>query len=597
MIKTRLAAALSLAFLVVPVSQAATYRVVELPVAGEGRNSFPSAINEDGDITVNVTSPYNVPIDLDLLDFESDALINGLSDVESASNGNFNSIDYQILLDFIRAADGLQSFQQIASAISFLASENETNYIPGFDQRSVQGNEYSISTNAIVRGINDSGFAVGGGEGFYNKVDYTLENGNDVTLMVHEFGRRGFVSLDNTVIELPAPETTAGGFSDAFGINESNQVVGYGTTLFLSDSFETTISNCESEEIVDDGNTETVDFPLRGDIPIESCTSSLADTLSADILSAPVPTLAQLPITTLTQSQLRGLIWQLDAQGNVLDIKELGILFEPDADDTANYGSQAVAINDNGIAVGISNGLYTEDDVTVPRTFGVIFDGDEVINLTPDPDSLVARTTNTISSAADINNDNLVVGYQFKTVNGTNRTKFFVYDMNLGELTSPDDFFLGSSSRALDINNNGKVVGFGEVDASITPGTRRTEGFLYDHETKQFNGIQELISCDSPYTIVQANAINDKDEIAATALYKGPARDSMGEIILDSTGNEIIVDLVASIKLEPIEGGEIDNCDVTDDESINRERQGASVSWMLAFGLGLLAWRRFKNRG
>lgn len=90
MTKTKLTAALSLALLVVPVSQAAKYRVVELPVADKGQASFPSAINGDGNITVNVSNPFNVPIDLELLDFESDALINGLTDVEAASNGNFN---------------------------------------------------------------------------------------------------------------------------------------------------------------------------------------------------------------------------------------------------------------------------------------------------------------------------------------------------------------------------------------------------------------------------------------------------------------------------------------------------------------------------
>jgi hypothetical protein len=164
--------------------------------------------------------------------------------------------------------------------------------------------------------------------------------------------------------------------------------------------------------------------------------------------------------------------------------------------------------------------------------------------------------------------------------------------MLLGEINFPDDFFLGSSSIALDINNNGLVVGYGEVDASLTG--RRNEGFLYDTTTAEFFGVRELISCDSPYTIVQANSINDNNQIAATALYQGPARDSRGEIILDSAGNAVQVELVTAVKLEPIPGGEIDNCDAAVD-TINRERQGASVAWILGFGLVILGWRRFKN--
>ncbi|MFT6343136.1 MAG: hypothetical protein ACJAWQ_000181 [Paraglaciecola sp.] len=564
MTKTRLAATLSLALIVAPVSQAARYRVVELPVTDKGQSTFPSAIGEDGNIIVNVTGAFNIPIDLDLLDFDSEALMNVLTDVESARNGNFNSTDYEIILALIKAADGTQNSQQIANSVGFLASESETTYIPGFDQFSDQDNEFTFNSTTLVRDVNDSGFSVGTGEGFYSNLDYTLESGENVTFVLHDFGIRAFVNLGNTVVGLPAPMTSAGGISEAYGINESNQVIGYGSTLIVSDSLETSLANCEDDE-------------LRGDVPLESCINSIISSFTGSATSF---------------AQLRGLIWQLDGQGNLLDTKELGILFEPDADDASNYSSQAFAINDNGIAVGVSNGQYTENDVTAVRNFAVIFDQDEIINITPEPDSNVARSSNTISSAADINNDNFVVGHQVKSVNGTNRRKFFVHDMLLGETTFPNDYFLGSSSIALDINNNGMVVGYGEVDASLTG--RRNEGFLYDIAEEQFYGIRELISCDSPYTIVQANSINDNNEIAATALYSGSARDSRGEILLDSAGNEIQVELVTAVKLELIPGGEIDKCDSIIDE-INRERQGASVTWMLAFGALILCWRRFKK--
>ena len=577
MTKTRLYAALSLALLVTPVSQAAKYRVVELPVIAEGKSSFPSAINENSNITVNVSTPYNIPIDLELLDFESETLINNLTDIESARNGDFNSADYELLLSLIRSGDGLQSAQQIANTISFLTSEMEVNYISGFDKLIDQGNEFSIGTNTNVRDINNSDFAVGSGEGAYGKVNYTTENGEEIIFVVHEFGTRGFVSHNGNIVGLPAPARIAGGFSDAYGINESHQVVGFGTTAFIPDSLDTALSDCENEELIDDEDPDTIDFPLRGDVPIESCISSVVDSFSNSIS---------------TFSQLRGLIWQLDSQGNLLDTKILGLLFEPEADDTVNYSSQALAINDNGIAVGISNGQYTENGSTVIRNFGVIYDDDQIINLTPEPDSIVARTSQTISSAADINNNNLVVGYQVKSVNGSNRTKFFVYDMNLEKFTFPDDFFLGSSSVALDINNNGLVVGYGDIDASLTG--RRTQGFLYDHEAEQFYGARDLISCDSPFSIVQANSINDKNEIVATALYKGPARDSSGDVIIDSTGSEIIVDLVVAVKLEPIIGGLDEKCD-TPPNQINRERQGASLSWLLGLGFVLFGWRRFKS--
>jgi hypothetical protein len=164
--------------------------------------------------------------------------------------------------------------------------------------------------------------------------------------------------------------------------------------------------------------------------------------------------------------------------------------------------------------------------------------------------------------------------------------------MDLSELVLPTDFFLGSSSVATDINNNGLVVGYGETDASIID--RRKEGFLYDHNTKEFNGLDELISCDAPYTLVQANAINDKGEIVATALYQGPTRNSRGEIFLDESGEEVIIDLIRVVKLVPVVGGAIEDCGEPIDE-INRDRQGAGISWLLLLCISLFGLRRFRN--
>lgn len=580
MTKTRLTATLTLALLVAPVTQAAKYRIVELPIADKGSSSFSSAINENGTITANVKTPYNIPIDLTLLDFESTILVDNLTDIQAASNGDFNINDYSFLLAFIRSKDGLQSAQQISDTISFFVTENSTDYIPGFDQPSMPDNEFTLSTNTTVRDINNAGLVVGRGEGFYSKVPYTNAEGNELVYVVRDKGVRGFVSNGTTVIDLPAPSSLLGGYSEAFGINDNNQVVGYGTTLFLSDTLETSLADCLNEELVDhDDDPDTEVRLLRGDIPVESCISSLVSTFSA------APT---------SYAQLRGLIWQLDDSGNVLDTKELGLLFEPEEDDTLNYASQATAINEHGIAVGSSNGKYTEGDATVTRNYAVIFENDQVINITPNPDQAVARTSTTISTAVDINNDNLVTGYQVKSVNGKNRTKFFVYDMNSQELTFPSDFFLGSSSVPMDINNNGLVVGFGEVDASLTG--RRKEGFLYDHTTEEFFPIRDLISCDSPYTILQANSINDQGQIAATALHQDLVRDARGDLPLDDEGMplEIFQDAVVSVLLEPIEGGQVESCAKPSDE-INRERQGAGIFWLISFGLLMLVWRRVRH--
>ncbi|MDP5039898.1 MAG: DUF3466 family protein, partial [Paraglaciecola sp.] len=126
-------------------------------------------------------------------------------------------------------------------------------------------------------------------------------------------------------------------------------------------------------------------------------------------------------------------------------------------------------------------------------------------------------------------------------------------------------------------------------------GTRRTEGFLYDYRNNLFVGLNSLLECNSPYTISQANAINDDNEIAATALVTGPARDITGAIILDDLGAETEVDYVVAVKLVPISGGSIDNCDAYEEEVV---RQGASFTWLAFLGLfvGVLRFRQQANK-
>jgi hypothetical protein len=403
---------------------------------------------------------------------------------------------------------------------------------------------------------------VGAGEGLYYTVPYTLTDGTETAFVVNDFSNRGFVGIQGKTVPLLPIDTTLGGISEAYDINENNQVVGYGTTALESASLQTAVDNCSDED-------------LRADVPFESCIKTLIDSYSANLVAT---------------SQTRGMIWQLDNDGEVLASTELGILLTPDADDTTIYASRAVAINDNGIAVGTSSAEYEISNVIINRSFATIFDGEQLINLTPEADETALRTLSSplVSSAVDINNDNLVVGYQLKSVNGNVRTKFFVYDMDVGELIFPADFFLGSSSAPLSVNNNGLVVGYGEVDASRS--ARRNSGFLYDHNNQTFTDINTLLACDSPYTILQGNGINDNNEIIATARVETEIRDAKGQILLGDDGNTIIREAVIAVKLEPIPGGQVDSCELPAN-SQTRDRQGASMSWLLllagfAFGAG-----------
>lgn len=539
--------------LLTPVGHSAQYRVVELPVSNLGKHTFPAAINNTGDMAVNVDLIYNPPIDTTLINFNSLDVVLGLTNLDSVRGGDLNNTDYTWLFNYLISNSGSQKFQQIATVNSFVATDGLSEPLAGFDTIDPNTNEYRNSAATQVRSINNFGFTVGvSQDGFYS-LDYLDRNFVEQVYILNDFFSRGFAQIDDNIVELAPPDTTAGGLSDAYDINSQNQVVGVGTTAFVTDFYASQVNAC-------------ADPLVRGDVPEASCLRSLSLQLASEQNSA---------------AQQRGLIWQLDERGEVLDTFTLGMLITPDSADLSVYSSKAVAINDRGIAVGESPNIAQDNSsLTVSAA---IYDGDDVFTINQDDEVFS-------STAYDINNDNLLVGHGTKLINGAVRTKFFVHDMEADLTIYPNDFFEGSSSSALSINAEGMIVGFGEDESSS--GVRRTQGFIYDYKNDVFQGISSLIECNSPYTIVQANAINDNNEIAATALVKGAARNIRGEILLDRFGAESEIEQVIAVKLVPISGGSIDNCD-TSEEVV---RQGASIYWLLTLLIFTGAFRLQKNR-
>lgn len=542
-------------FLSINVAQAAQYRVVELPVAELGVNIFPTAINNSGEATVNVSLMYNPPIDTTLINFESPTVINGLSNFESSRGGGLNDFDYTWLYSYITSNAGNQAFQQISSLNSFVVTEDFSDLIHGFDTIDPVTDQYRNSALNEMLGINDAGNVVGvSQDGFYT-LPYTTVNAIDQTYVVNDFYRRGFAFINGQNVELAPPDTTAGGLSRANDINDLNQVVGFGTTEFISDALQIEEANCNDPNI-------------RGDIPVESCLHALSLSLS-------------LSVNANSIAQQRGLIWQVDERGIVTDIRVLGMLIEPSASDTSVYLSSAVAINDDGIAVGVSPNFYQNTSSLI--TSAAFYVNDDVLTINSDEEVLASQAT-------DINNDNIIVGYAAKLVNGITANSFFVHELDADMTIYPDGFFESSSSVPTAINEQGIVVGYAESEA--VSGLRRTEGFVYDYRNDVFQGIGSLLECDSPYTIAQINDINDNNEMIATALIEAPAKNIQGEIILDEFAAQTLIERVVAVKLIPISGGSIENCD----EVAEVERNGASIFWLLILAVftGIGRVRMFK---
>ncbi|WP_158972721.1 DUF3466 family protein [Paraglaciecola sp. L3A3] len=546
--QTRLALWSLFTFLISPQAYSAQYRIVELPVAELGNSTFPTAINNTGDIAVNLQLQYNPYIDTSLIDFNSAIVMSNLINIDGVRGGDLEGTDYLWLYSYITGNAESLLFQQIANINSYIDNGSSSEPVHGFDTFDNFTKEYNNSAAVTVRSINNSGSLAGvSQDGFYD-LTYFSDDGLSTTYIVNDFYSRAFAEVDGKTTELAPPETTAGGLSEAFDININNQVVGFGTTELMTDAFKTSVDNCLGEK---------------------TCLRSYSQQLNANVGSI---------------AQKRGIIWQLDDNGNLTDTFPLGMLITPSSTDTNIYNSKAVAINDNGIAVGESPAFYL--NTTSLTTAAAIYIDDQVTTINQDEEVFA-------STATDINNNNLMVGTITKRVAGITRQKFFVHDVDANITLYPDDFFPGSSSTALSINNENMVVGYAEYEASVST-TRRTEGFIYDYRNDLFLGLNSLIECNSSYSIVQANAINDSNEIAATALVNAPVKNIQGEIIYDELGATTEVNQVVAVKLIPIEGGSVDNCNVS---SGVQERQGASISWLLIlgfFGLGFKGFIRLR---
>ena len=120
---------------------------------------------------------------------------------------------------------------------------------------------------------------------------------------------------------------------------------------------------------------------------------------------------------------------------------------------------------------------------------------------------------------------------------------------------------------------------------------RRTHGFLYDITSKTFTDLNSFLTCDSAYTVIEARAINDSDEISGTALVKVPRRDSKGELKLGEDGEQLFEDVLRAVTLKPTDG-EIEDCSSVEEKV---ERQGASLGLTSLFLLMFAGFRRRFN--
>lgn len=568
---------------------AATYQVVEIESESKFKYTYAHDINNAGDMVLSATNMYTLPViysqlsdeffdglvlwangsGTDAVNFRAAFNLNDIEDLDALKNGTPVENDQAWLFQYLRLLGSNFAIQKFGSVNALINNE----LLAAFDVENAELNDFARSTDNQVYSINNKGWAAGFGSAPYELVNFTNGSDVEVNTWIRDFIRRGFIQTQEKVIEMPSPEMTYGGHSVVFDVND-NYAVGY-ASVALADGAQDTIESDETG-----CNSET----SLNNQPYDVCVAAYREQTIGSSAEGSL-------------YELHAVRWTLNNNGDVVSTEDLGTFITPPENDTRLPNSFALAVNKDGVAVGYSYNWFVQDFVDGTRQptnrdfrteFAAIYKDGAIIDFTDRDDYRFSR-------AVDINDSGIAVGHMATLVNGFQRTKFFHIDVNSTELAPvfPSDFFKGSSSVARAINNNGIVVGEGEVEThndiqQSGSKQRRRHGFMYDINTQVFTDLNSLLACDTSYTIVEAHGINDNNEIAATALISAPRRDSNGDIFLDSDGNEVMDEVLRAVKLQPT-SGDIESCDA---DNIKVERQGAPVMWLTALSLAIFGLRR-----
>ena len=592
------ALSLSLSLSLFNYSHAATYKVIDKnPVENLGF-TYGGKLNNQGNMAVSGANIYNFPVQFEYLDdddFNNIAYLSltqanfyyGLTfieDLEALKAGNPTANDLAWSKLYLQERNGSvihYQYQIVADTAAMINIGDGTDsteicvFDTDFNGTSCSGT-LTRSTYATVRGFNNSGTVFGTATASYLPIDGPANTDGEIqTHWVREHGQRGFFSPDfgETIFPVVPIETEyGGGISGINDVNDSGTAVGYSSykvsalreEIILS---ETSVLGCANPDVL-------------ANVPYDICVQNLQSGMY--YVQAFKATLSE----TGSNTEL------------------LGLLVEPHEDDLRAFTSQALAVNNSGAAVGYADG-WDQTDVTEPTvtqsstaSYAVMFKEGKVLDFNQSHYFLPGNSSFSFSTANDINDSGLVVGFTHELP--TVVKKFFYVDTNVSdsemEIVIPTGFFNSSVSTAYAVNSSGVIVGEAQIESHNESSTnpRRTTGFMYDtaSDTPEMIDLNTLLECNSPHNILEANDINDSGQISATAIVKSPAVDALGEEVIDKDGNPLMVDVARAVLLEPIDGGELEDCSLVEETVV---RQGASFGGYYLLSLfTLLGLRRKK---
>ncbi|WP_157980852.1 DUF3466 family protein [Pseudidiomarina homiensis] len=561
----------------ISIAQANTYNIQQVETPEKVRDLFPIAINDNRHSIVLGQQPKDIEFDLTLL---SDSILRNIGidpEVDDLENYQLSRQQYETLVRGLRD-----------SVNTDVSNPRVSFYDAGyFDGQSVVFNEFfedtdaetpemEYSTDHIYNGLNNNNVRVGWGSAPYrfNEFTYTTGEGDDeqevtTTYTSRAFTRQAIWSNGDTTKTYPAPEQAyLGGESVMMDINDQNVAVGY-ASVAVSPASQAFADDCQTR--LDEG----------------TATRSLYTCLWQRWINLSNATAANLQSfysrATINSNQsiydMRAMVWQLDVNGEVISSQQYGTLMERGEEDEGDFSSYAAAVNNNGIAVGQSWTYYEgiQEEGRRIKMPAIFIDG-EVKPITEDPVYLWGAAT-------DINDENQVVGFLIRRVQGINRYIGFIYDIESETLSELPSFFNGSSTIATAINNDGLIVGTAEIDADLSAQRRRV-AFSYESavEGANFINLNDAVACDSGYFLASADGVNNSGEIVATGIRPEEVTTEDGETTTEQFAKTLVLDPSS---------GELNNC--TQEEG-KIERQGASTGVfgflsMLLIG-GLITLRR-----
>ncbi|KTF18318.1 DUF3466 family protein [Pseudoalteromonas sp. H105] len=556
----------------------ATYKLTELGSFDEAKHNYVTDVSENGHLIGLVNGLYNLPIDISYIDF-NDSLI---KDAYKAAEANFELIDKEItftlddiennnaaatnpdahsfMLSFLSARGTNSQYQKLGNlaAIRFPGNQQPAQEQTLFDVASVDYDGVTRSVNAFYNAVADDGVSVGWGSSPYEKVQFTPDGETEEeTHFVRDFINRAAVISDTGVVVEILPQ-----FDEFGGISAANDIVKTDDGYVVVGQTSVGIPDDRQEDI--DDNCDGLDEP------ISVCIENLYRSTSTRLFN------------------VRAVKWTLDTSLNVTGTEQLGFGVTPEDDEGFAFVSNALAVNSNGVAAGTSD-IRDNTSSSRIRSLPVYYKDGKVEEIVDqDDDWFDGKST-------AINDNDIVVGYALKPIEGANRYKFFYHDIATGSTVFPTDFFGSSSSFANDINDNGIIVGEGETDV-FNVGSRRREAFMYKIGDDEITNINDLLPCYESdgetrykYLMSEAKAINNDNEIFGVATKTVEKTDTLGGVVVGLDGNIEYESVVVAVKLTPV-AGEVDTC--SDEETETYERQSASFPWYSLLLLPLVGLRR-----